>query len=56
MSNYTTGDMARLCEVTVRTVQFYDAKNLLKPAALSEGGRRLYTEDDMRKLKLICLL
>ena len=39
-----------------RTVQFYDVKNLLKPTALSEGGRRLYSEGDIRTLKLICLL
>ena len=56
MSHYTTGDMARLCQVSVRTVQFYDAKDLLKPTALTEGGRRLYTDADLQKLQLICLL
>ena len=56
MSTYTTGELARLCDVSVRTVQFYDVKDLLKPAELTEGGRRLYTEDDLKKLRLICLL
>ncbi len=56
MSQYTTGDMARLCGVSVRTVQFYDTKGLLKPTALSEGGRRLYSDEDLKKLSLICLL
>ena len=56
MSPYTTGDLAKLCDVSVRTVQFYDTKDLLKPADLTEGGRRLYTEDDLKKLRLICLL
>ena len=56
MSTYTTGELAELCEVSVRTVQFYDAKDLLKPTELTEGGRRLYTDDDLEKLRLICLL
>jgi len=56
MSRYTTGEMAKQCNITVRTVQFYDTKGLLCPTDLSEGGRRLYTEDDLAKLRLICLL
>ncbi|MDD3244486.1 MAG: MerR family DNA-binding transcriptional regulator, partial [Eubacteriales bacterium] len=44
MSAYTTGELAGLCGVSVRTVQFYDTKGLLKPTALSEGGRRLYSQ------------
>lgn len=56
MSHYTTGDLAKLCDVSVRTVQFYDGRGLLKPTELSEGGRRLYSEADLAKLRLICLL
>ena len=56
MSMYTTGEIAKLCGVTVRTVQYYDSRNLLTPSELSEGGRRLYSEDDVRKLKIICFL
>lgn len=56
MSKYTTGEMAKLCGVTVRTVQYYDSRNILIPSELSEGGRRLYSEDDLRKLKIICFL
>ncbi len=56
MSKYTTGEMAKMCDVSVRTVQFYDTKDLLKPSELSEGGRRLYSDDDLEKLHLICLL
>lgn len=53
---YTTGEMAKLCGVTVRTVQYYDTRGLLTPTDLSEGGRRLYSEADVKKLKLICFL
>ena len=56
MSKYTTGEMAKLCGVTVRTVQYYDARGILIPSELSEGGRRLYSEDDLKRLKVICFL
>lgn len=56
MSQYTTGEIAKLCDVSVRTVQFYDSKDLLKPTELTEGGRRLYSDVDLKKLRLICLL
>lgn len=56
MSTYTTGEIAKLCEVTVRTVQYYDNRGILIPSDFSEGGRRLYSEEDVQKLKLICFL
>ncbi|MBN1778082.1 MAG: MerR family transcriptional regulator [Clostridiales bacterium] len=56
MPQYTTGDLAKACDVSVRTVQFYDTKDLLKPSELTEGGRRLYSEDGLEKLRLICML
>ncbi len=56
MSKYTTGEMAKLCNVSVRTVQFYDTKELLPPSELTEGGRRLYNDKDLAKLRLICTL
>lgn len=56
MSKYTTGEMAKLCDVSVRTVQFYDTKGLLPPTELTEGGRRLYNDNDLSKLRLICTL
>ena len=56
MSKYTTGEIAKLCGVTVRTVQYYDTRGILIPSELSEGGRRLYSEDDLKLLKVICFL
>ncbi len=56
MSKYTTGEMAKLCGITVRTVQYYDTRGILVPSELSEGGRRLYSEEDLKKLKIICFL
>lgn len=56
MAQYTTGEIAKLCGITVRTVQYYDARGILTPSALSEGGRRLYSQGDLEKMKVICLL
>ena len=56
MSKYTTGEVAKLCGVTVRTVQYYDTRGILVPSELSEGGRRLYSEEDLRRMKIICFL
>ncbi len=53
---YTTGEIARRCGVTVRTVQYYDSRELLCPSKLTEGGRRLYSEEDVRRLEVICFL
>ena len=56
MSKYTTGEIAKLCGISVRTVQYYDTRGILKPNELSEGGRRLYSEDDFKRMKIICFL
>ncbi len=56
MSIYTTGEVAKQCGVSVRTVQYYDTRGILTPSQLSEGGRRLYSEDDLRQMKVICFL
>lgn len=56
MSMYTTGEIAKLCGVTVRTVQYYDTRGILVPSELTEGGRRLYSEDDLKRMNIICFL
>ena len=56
MSKYTTGELAKLCGVTVRTVQYYDTREILIPGELTEGGRRLYSQDDVKRMKVICFL
>ncbi len=56
MSKYTTGEIAKLCGVSVRTVQYYDTRGILTPSELTEGGRRLYSEDDLKRMKIICFL
>ena len=56
MSKYTTGEIAKLCGVSVRAVQYYDTRGILCPSQLSDGGRRLYSQEDVNRLKVICFL
>ena len=56
MSKFTTGEIAKLAGVSVRTVQYYDDRGILTPSELSEGGRRLYSEDDLKRMRIICFL
>ncbi|WP_019773758.1 MerR family DNA-binding transcriptional regulator, partial [Streptococcus sobrinus] len=44
---YSTGDLAKLAGVSVRTVQYYDKRGILEPSQLSQGGRRIYSESDL---------
>lgn len=53
---YTTGEMAKLASVSVRTVQYYDQRGILLPSNMTEGGRRLYSDQDLEKLRWICFL
>ena len=56
MSKYTTGEIAKLCGVSVRTVQYYDTRDIVSPSELSEGGRRLYSEEDVKRMRIVCFL
>lgn len=53
---YSTGELAKLVNVTIRTVQYYDKRGILSPSQVTEGGRRLYTTSDLDKLRIICFL
>jgi len=55
MSEYTTGELAKLANISVRTIQYYDKKNLLEPSKIFNNGKRIYTDDDLSRLKLILL-
>lgn len=56
MSKYTTGEAAGLCGVSVRTVQYYDTRGIVTPNEITEGGRRLYSEENLTMLKIVCFL
>ncbi|MGQ1795874.1 MerR family transcriptional regulator [Kocuria oceani] len=47
------GDVAERAGVSLRTLRHYDTIGLLPPTGRSEGGFRLYTEEDYRRLQII---
>lgn len=53
---YSSGEFARMAQVSVRTIRFYDKQNILKPSYVTEAGARFYTDSDFVKLQQILLL
>ena len=52
----TIKQVAKLCETSVRTLQYYDEIHLLEPSEKTEAGYRLYSEQDIQKLREILFL
>ncbi|QWH32098.1 MerR family transcriptional regulator (plasmid) [Bacillus mycoides] len=48
--------VGELAGVTVRTLRYYDKIGLLKPASKTEGGHRLYTNEEIKKLQQVQFL
>jgi len=47
------GDIAQKLEMSQRTIRYYEEIGLLNSIKRIEGGRRIYTDADLRRLKLI---
>lgn len=47
------GELADKTGLSLRTIRHYDETGLLKASGRSEGGFRLYTEDELTRLLLI---
>jgi DNA-binding transcriptional MerR regulator len=47
------GEVAERTEMSFRTLRHYDEIGLVTPSARTEGGFRLYTEDDIARILLI---
>lgn len=53
--HFSVGELAQICGITVRTLQYYDRCGLLQ-ASFTEGGRRIYSRDDLFNLQQILFL
>ena len=53
---YTTGQFAKMANVSLRTIRFYDKEGLLNPSFVGTNGYRYYTKDDFLKLQQILSL
>jgi len=47
------GELAERTGLSLRTIRHYDEIGLLKPSARTEGGFRLYTDQDLEQLLVI---
>ena len=51
--NYTINNLAKIANISVRTLHYYDQINLLKPAYIGENGYRYYSEKELAVLQQI---
>lgn len=52
---WTVTQLARACRLSRSTVLYYESIGLLKPARRSASNYRKYSEDDMQRLREICM-
>lgn len=53
---YSIGKLAKLNNITVRTLRYYDEVGLLKPTKIEESGHRYYDSQAALKLHNIIML
>ena len=49
-------EISKLTGITVRTLRYYEEIDLLKPLDKTEGGHRLYGDEELKKLQQIIFL
>jgi MerR family transcriptional regulator, thiopeptide resistance regulator len=54
--SWSIADVARMSNVTARTLRHYDAIGLLPPAWTAAGGRRYYEREQLLRLQQVLLL
>src|SRR5206468_11702051 len=52
-SAYRIGELAAKVGLTERTLRYYEERGLLDSVKRLDGGQRMYTDDDVRRLKFI---
>jgi len=52
-ASYRVGELAAKLGMTERTIRYYEEVGLLDSVRRLEGGTRVYTDDDVRRLKFI---
>ncbi len=50
---FKIGELAHLVEMSPRTIRYYHEIGLLHPSRRVEGGQRVFTENDLQRLKFI---
>jgi len=52
-TTYRIGELASKVGLTERTIRYYEERGLLESVKRLDGGQRVYTDDDVRRLKFI---
>jgi len=52
-ASYRIGELAAKVGMTERTIRYYEEVGLLESVKRLEGGTRVYTDEDVRRLKFI---
>lgn len=47
------GEVAKRTQLSIRTIRHYDQVGLVPPSGRSEGGFRLYTDEDVTRLNYV---
>ena len=50
---YTIGEMAKILGVTTSTLRYYDKEGVIPFVERSEGGQRIFKDDDISWLRVI---
>jgi len=50
---YPIGELSRMVNLSQRTIRYYEEIGLLQSIRRIENGKRVYTDDDVRRLKFI---
>ena len=50
---YRIGEMGKMLDMSPRTIRYYEEIGLLNTVKRMEGGRRIYTDNDLRRLRFI---
>lgn len=50
---YRIGEIAKLADVTPDTIRYYEKQQMMDHGGRTDGGFRLYTDHDLKRLKFI---
>jgi len=56
LEHYKIGELAKLLQLSHRTIRYYEEIGLLNSVKRIEGGKRVYTDKDYQRLKFITRL
>ncbi|KMP11140.1 hypothetical protein UZ36_05440 [Candidatus Nitromaritima sp. SCGC AAA799-C22] len=53
MEKLTRGRVAKLCEINIEAVRYYEQRRLIGPPDRNASGYRVYAEEDVHKIRFI---